>query len=32
MLADRIGEPVTLHVWRDGSALDIVVRPGELET
>jgi S1-C subfamily serine protease len=32
MLADRIGEPVTLHVWRDGTALDIVVRPGELES
>jgi S1-C subfamily serine protease len=32
MIADSIGEPVTLHVWRDGTALDIVVRPGELET
>jgi S1-C subfamily serine protease len=32
MLADSIGEPVTLHIWRDGTALDIIVRPSELET
>jgi S1-C subfamily serine protease len=31
MLADGIGEPVTLRIWRDGTALDIVVRPTELE-
>jgi S1-C subfamily serine protease len=32
MLADSIGEPVTLHIWRNGTALDIIVRPSELET
>jgi S1-C subfamily serine protease len=31
MLADSIAAPVTLHVWRNGTALDIVVRPAELE-
>src|SRR5438093_1129436 len=31
MLADSIGEPVTLHISRDGIARDIVVRPAELE-
>jgi S1-C subfamily serine protease len=31
MLADSIGEPVTLRVWRDGTAVDIIVHPAELE-
>ena len=31
MLAAGIGEPVTLRIWRDGRALDIIVRPAELE-
>jgi S1-C subfamily serine protease len=30
MLADSIGEPLTLRVWRSGAALDLVVRPAEL--
>jgi S1-C subfamily serine protease len=31
MLAAKIGEPVTLRVWRDSRALDTIVRPAELE-
>jgi hypothetical protein len=32
MLADSIGEPLTLRVWRAGAALDLIVRPAELES
>ena len=32
MLAAGIGEPVTLRIWRDSRAVDVTVRPAELET
>ena len=32
LLAIRLGDPVTLRVWRDGTAHDIIVSPTELDS